>query len=43
MIESIWQSDLTLIAGVVLALAATAVAILRDTALRSRQGPVSFR
>jgi hypothetical protein len=33
-IGSIWQSDLSLIAGVVVGLVATAVAILSDTARR---------
>jgi hypothetical protein len=37
MTPSIWQGDFTLIAGVILGLAATAVAILRDTAGRLRQ------
>lgn len=34
MIGSIWQSDLSLFAGVVVGLVATAVAILSDTARR---------
>lgn len=34
MIASMWQSDFSLAAGVVLGLAATVVAILRDTAGR---------
>ena len=32
-----WQSDLSLVAGVVLGLAATVVAILRDTAVRMKR------
>lgn len=34
MIGSMWQSDLALIAGLLVGLSATAVAILRDTAGR---------
>lgn len=36
MVEAVLQSDLTLALSVVLSLAATALAILRDTARRAR-------
>lgn len=41
---SIWQNDFSLVAGAVLGLAATVVAILRDTADRlKRSGDMTLR